>query len=383
MSRDESPLDVLFVVRSLNVGGAERQLTTLATALDAAGHRVAVAQCYAGGPFEAPLRDAGIPLHDLRKRSRWDLFGCARRLRRLVARRRPRVVYSFMPEANVIAAVAMLPWPLAPLCWGVRASDVQMQHYDRAAHLVFGLTRALARVADVIIYNSHSGRAHHEASGYPAGRGVVVPNGIDADRYQPAPEAGRVMREAWQVPATTTLVGVVGRIDPMKGHPIFLQAVARIAGRFPAARFAIVGGDAAAWEPLRASAAALGIAERMVWIPQQSDMPAVYSALDVLVLPSIFGEGFPNVVGEAMACEIPCVVSEAGDNALVVGDTGRTAPVGDHEGLAAALSDILALAPETRRAMGRRARARVLAEFSVATLVDRTLAALPGLRPRR
>jgi glycosyltransferase involved in cell wall biosynthesis len=170
----------------------------------------------------------------------------------------------------------------------------------------------------------------------------------------------------------------------MKDHATFLRAAARALTDAGDVRFVCVGdGDPALAERLRALSAELGIADRVRWEPARLDPRDVYCALDVLTSASCYGEGFPNVVGEAMACGVACVVTRCGDAPHLVGDTGMAVPIGDPDALAGAWRD---LSKVDRSALGSAARARMVAEFSAERLVQRTaealVASLDGDRPR-
>jgi glycosyltransferase involved in cell wall biosynthesis len=202
---------------------------------------------------------------------------------------------------------------------------------------------------------------------------TVIPNGIDVDRFRPCRESGRRLRAEWNVPASSTLVGIVGRLDPMKGHPVFLDAAARLAAGRPNLEFVCVGDGGSAYRAeLQESAARLGVAGRVKWTPHVADMPAVYNALDVLCSASIYGEGFPNVVGEAMACGTPCVVTDVGDSGRVLDCSLLTAPPGDAQSLAARLATLLDMPDRQRARLGAEGRRRIVSEYSVARLVDAT-----------
>jgi glycosyltransferase involved in cell wall biosynthesis len=181
------------------------------------------------------------------------------------------------------------------------------------------------------------------------------------------------------------LVGVVARLDPMKGHSVFLEAAARVSARTPEVRFALVGAGEPGYEAqLRSHAERLGLASRVRWIAPGLDMRAVYNALDLLVLPSRFGEGFPNVVAEAMACGTPCVATDVGDARVVLGDCGSIVPVEDPNALAAAIEQALDLPGEERTRLAQRARERIMSRFSTRALAERTadvLGAIVAGRP--
>lgn len=364
---------ICFLIRSLGIGGAERQLSLLATGLHHRGHDVTVCVTYAGGAMAAELEARGVPVVALQKRSRWDLTGVVASLRRMVRERAPDVLHGYMPTSNLLTLLAAGAGGPA-VVWGVRASHLDWGAYDWMARASFEATRRFASRADLVIANSEAGRRFHVAQGYPAERTIVVPNGVDTARHC-RDEPGRVrQRAAWGVPDGAPLVGLVGRLDPMKDHATFLRACARVAAARPDARFVCVGdGPAPFSAALRALAGDLGIAAQTIWVEPRTEVTAMYSALDVHVSASCFGEGFSNAIAEAMACEVPSVTTDVGDAATVVGPTGRVVPPREPALLADA---VLALLATDLPALGRDARARVVREFGVDQLVSRTLAAL-------
>ena len=203
---------------------------------------------------------------------------------------------------------------------------------------------------------------------FPSEKTVVVPNGIDTNRFQPAPDLGRQVRADWGVSDREPLIGLVARFDPLKDHRTFLSAAAILAGKRPDLRFACVGDGPADYRTeLHELGQSLGLDGRLIWAGERDDMPAVYNALDFLCLSS-FSEGFPNVVGEAMACGKPCVVTDVGDASAIVGNTGIVVPPRDPERLAQGcreMLDRLAVVnpPDTRQ--------RILAEFGRDAMVSR------------
>lgn len=340
-----------FIIRDLGHGGAQRQLTTLVAGLKRAGHEVCVLHFY-GGPFEPLLREAGVQTVCVAKKGRWDLLGFFMRLVRAARATRPDVLHGYMAEANLMA-LFLKPLAGGPkVAWGVRDSQSDAHLWGVLGRLSFRLNCLLARFVDVIICNSQAGRDYYAARGYPTERMHVVPNGIDTDRFQPSQAAPRNVR----------VFGLVGRLSPMKDHATFLRAAAQV----PNARFIIAGnGDDAYAEKMRLLAEELQVSERVSWLPAQEDMPTLYAQMDCLVNSSAFGEGFSNVIAEAMACGVPCVASDVGDSAWLVGETGRIFPAGDAEALAKLMREFTPSADT-------RPRERVVGEFSVQRLVQRT-----------
>jgi glycosyltransferase involved in cell wall biosynthesis len=337
--------------------------------LRARGRRVHVATFYPDGELAPELAAAGVPLTSLDKRGRWDLASVSFRLVQLIRRERPQVLHPYLPDPNLLTAVLRPVLPRLRLVWGVRAAYMDLSNYDWVARASNWTAAVLSRRADAIIVNSHAGELYLRTRGYPADRLHVVPNGIDTAHFR-YDSAGRDrVRAEWGVPRTAPLIGLVARIDPIKDHRTFLRGAAHLTARRSDVRFVCVGAGPTAYErDLREEASALGLDGRIRWAGGRTDMPAVYSALDVATSTSS-GEGFPNAVAEAMACGTPCVVTNVGDSAWIVGALGEVMPSGAPAAVAAGWERLLA---DDRRRVRTSQRERVIREFSVELLVTRT-----------
>jgi glycosyltransferase involved in cell wall biosynthesis len=381
-----SRIRVLFIIRELSAGGAERQLAALVRLLDRRRFEVAVATMYSGGKmwpeFEA-IPD--VTLVSLDKRGRWDTLGFLGRLRALTRRFRPHIVHGYMSGANELALLAA--WLCgAKAVWGIRVSDQDFSRYSRFRRAVYRAGVHLSRLPDLIIANSYAGRAAHVAEGYPQRRFMVISNGIDVARFHPDGDAGARWRAAHGVAADEFLIGLPARLDPMKDHATFLRAAATLVAEVPGTpiRFVCVGdGPEAFAAELRALAHSLGVGDRVSWLPAQRDVVALYNAFDVVTSASAFGEGFPNVIGEAMACGIPCVAAPSGDAVMVIGDAGFVVPSRDPAALAEAWRRIVELPAAKRQALAARARQRMASEFTLQRLAERSAAAFTALTEGR
>ncbi|HEX8088143.1 MAG TPA: glycosyltransferase [Blastocatellia bacterium] len=367
---------ILFLIRRLGYGGAERQLVALARALRKSGHSVAVAVFYPGGPLEDDLRAAGVPICSLDKRGRWDAVGFIWRLIKLVYRDRPDIVHGYLCVSNILAALIATIFPRVRAAWGVRASNMNLADYGWLASFLYRIESRLARFADLIIVNSHAGLDYAAANGFPKSKMLVIPNGIDTDRFRPDPQARRHVRAEWNIKDCEALVGIVARLDPMKDHATFLRAAALLSAERNNIAFICVGNGSSRYkERLVQLGERLGLTGRLIWAGAQVEMPAVYNALDVIVSSSSYGEGFSNVIGEAMACGIPCVATDVGDSALIVGGSGEVVPPRDPEALKAAIAKCLD-APRLDDRVEPCGRQRIVGSFSVKELEIRTEAAL-------
>ncbi|GMV51492.1 MAG: D-inositol-3-phosphate glycosyltransferase [Nitrospirae bacterium] len=367
-------MKVLFLTRALNVGGAERQLVVLARGLRKRGHEVAVAVFYPGGLLEAELKDVGIPILSLAKRGRWDLVGFVLRLIQMTRRYRPDVLHSYI--SNLVTVVVQPFLTSTKIVWGVRSSYMDFSRYDWLFRVSYGLACRLSHSADLIIANSHAGRRGHVADGYPADKMVVIPNGIDIERFRPSPEARVRIRGEWGLSEDALLIGMVGRLDPMKDVETFLSAAAAVASTRHAVHFVCVGDGHPEYKAvLQEQARTLGLADRVRWTGTRTDVADVYSALDLLVNCS-YGEGFSNVIGEAMACGIPCIATDVGDSGVVLGSLGEVVEPKNVESLVQGIERLL-----RRRPAPAQIRQRIIDHFSLDALVlntERELLALCG-----
>jgi glycosyltransferase involved in cell wall biosynthesis len=284
------------------------------------------------------------------------------------------VLYSLLPAANFLAALASPFGRDSRVVWGVRSADLPLERYSAKTRFAYAAEHALCRVPDGIIVNSQAGMEACRRRGYPDLRLRMISNGFDTGMFRPDAEMRRRQREVLGLRDGEIAIGLPARIDPVKDHVTFLQAAALLLKRDVAARFVCYGGGPETLaKELRERAAELGIAEHILWRGEQSDMPQALNALDIATLCSV-SEGFPNAVGEAMACGLACVVTDVGDAGYLVGGSGIVVPPRDPAALAQAWHSLFD--PDVRARRGELARARILEHFSVERLAEKTLAVL-------
>jgi glycosyltransferase involved in cell wall biosynthesis len=322
-------------------------------------------------------------VRSLEKRGRWDIASFLIKLHRAVREESPHVLHGYLGMPNIFAGATRPLFPGVRIVWGERASNMDLRHYDWLSRFSTGLGQVLSHTPDLIIVNSRAGFEHAASRRYPREKMIVIPNGIDADRFAPDAVARRRVRHEWHVSTTERLVGLVGRLDPVKDHRTFLAAAAHLARDRGDVRFVCVGdGDPQYGREMQQLAATLGIADRVSWVPGRADMPAVYNALDVACVSST-SEGFPNVLAEAMSCGVPCVATDVGDVSWLLGRPDSIAPVGDARGLADRMGALLDLDANATAAIAHEQRTRVVTQFSVMSLVSNTERALASLLGRR
>ncbi len=371
-----APLRVTFIVRQLAIGGAERQLATLAAGFDPRRIKATVLTMYPGGEiFDELTRGGRVDVIPVGKRGRWDLIGFGSRLLDACRDSQPDVIYGWQTVTNELA------WLCArrlgcPIVWGIRASVFGAGAYHWSVGPVLRVGARLTPYVDAVVCNSESGRRTHQALGYAPSCMHVIPNGIDTRRFVPDAERRRHTRATWGIPLDDTVVGMVARIDPHKGIEQFIAAAAELPPR-PNLHFALVGpGRAEEREALRAAWVGEAFAARLHLLDALPDAECIYPALDLVVSAS-WAEGFSNSIAEAMACGVPCVVTDVGDSAIIVGDTGLVAPAQNVRALRGALATALSWSDVRQR--GEHARQRIVESFSVAQLVERSSALLESV----
>jgi glycosyltransferase involved in cell wall biosynthesis len=373
------PMRILLFIRSLDVGGSQRQLAMLAAGLARRGHGVTVALLYSGHPTEATLERAGVRIVRLNKRSRWDVAGPVARLWRLFLAERADAIYSFLPMQTTLAALLLPPWSRTRLVFGVRSAAMELDKYDALSALSYRLETLLSRRADLVITNARAARADAIARGLPADRIAVIANGIDTEMMRPDLAAGRALRATWRIAEDEFVIGMVARVDPMKDHANFITAAAAFLRRQPDARFICIGdGPPAYRRQLEALAQSRGLGRRILWAGEVSELRAVYNAFDIATLASAFGEGFPNAVGEAMACGVPVVATDVGDVGAVIGDCGEVVPPRQPDRLSEAW---MRMRSRLARDAGLHAdvRTRIVRDYDVNTMVERSERVLSAL----
>jgi glycosyltransferase involved in cell wall biosynthesis len=365
---------VVFLIRSLNRGGAERQLAELAKGLAGRSIEVSILTFYAGGPiWDELVKFPTVQVTSLGKRGRWDVVGFALRLRQELRRLKPDVLHCYMVEPSVFGLIIGRMTKVPAIVWGVRASNMDYSKYQRVNWLSFKVAAVLSRYADLIIANSEAGRKYHTKMGYSPQHFVAIPNGIDAELFRPCVTARIETRTQWCLTRGEFVVGVAARLDPMKGHLTLLRAAKNACGRVAHLRFVCVGSGPESYSAeLHAHANQLGLADRVLWPGECDDMRSIYPAFDTVCSSSSFGEGFSNAIGEAMACSVPCIVTDVGDSATVVGNTGFVAPPNDPLALADAIVKMSTLSVEVRAALGADARRRVVERYGLAAMIAKT-----------
>ncbi|BCS34695.1 glycosyl transferase [Luteitalea sp. TBR-22] len=363
---------VAHLITDLDVGGAEKMLSRLVRAMDPAVVSHLVISMTDAGPLGTALARDGYDVRCLGLRRGRVSAAAPLALRRILREWRADLLETWLYHADLLGTLATVGGTSPTLVWNLRASVMDMRQYGWLSGATRSLCARLSRRPALIIANSEAGVSAHAALGYRPRAWRVLPNGIDTDEYAPDGRRRAVVRSALGIPEAAVVVGVGARYDPMKGHDVLADALADWLPAAPDVHVLVagagVGWDAPAYAALARRAPAC--VPRVHLLGPRDDMPAVWNACDVGCAPS-HGEGFPNAVAEAMATGLPVVVTDVGDSAALVAEPTLVVPPAQPGALASTLAGITALPADARQALGARARARVVAHYSIASAAAR------------
>jgi glycosyltransferase involved in cell wall biosynthesis len=248
---------------------------------------------------------------------------------------------------------------------------MDFSRYHRTTDLTVRLCARLSRGVKRILVNSYAGFKAHARLGYDAARMLVVPNGFELSRFRPHPPSYQEVRQELGLGPEVRLVGMLARFDPQKDHETFLRVAQLVTKRLPEAFFLLAGNGLSQDNPAFAKLLAANPInpERLRILGERHDTPRLLAALDVYVSSSAFGEGFANAIGEAMACGVPCVVTDVGDSAFIVGETGLVVRPRQPQDLSRAIEEVLAWPLSGRTSRGQAARARIQQKFDINKIV--------------
>jgi glycosyltransferase involved in cell wall biosynthesis len=365
------PLNVLHIINDLAIGGTEMTLYKLLSRTDRDKFKPTVISLNGVGKLGDRVRQLGIEVESVRMKPSGLRLRSFVQLARIARRIKPDLIQGWMYHGNLAAQFAgLFVSKPASILWNIRQSLYTLDDEKPATARAIRMGARLSGWPSRILNNSQKSVSQHAAIGYETNRTVVIPNGFDSESFNPSEESRVSVRAELGIPAGTILVGRIGRYHHTKDHSTFLRAAALLLEDYPDTQFLLAGKDVD-WSnsEVRGLVQDLGLVERVHLLGERLDMPRLNAALDIATSSS-HAEGFPNVIGEAMSCAVPCVVTDVGDSLWLVGDAGRAVRPQDPQALAAAWKSVIELGPEGRNDLGAAARARVMCRFSLASVVE-------------
>ncbi|RJR38275.1 MAG: glycosyltransferase [Desulfobacteraceae bacterium] len=361
-------ITVFHLITELNTGGAEQMLYKVITGMDRNRFRSIVVSMTDKGTVGGKIAKAGFPVLELGMTLGTPNPGGAWRLYRHLRRERPDILQTWLYHADLLGILVGKMAAVRRIVWSVRCSDMDLGNYRLLTTVTLKICARLSACADAILVNSEQGKRVHEAMGYEPERMVFIPNGFDTELFHADPDAKTRLLSDLRLGRETFLIGQVARFDLMKDHANFLRGASLFKSRrnvhFVLAGKGMVQSNAELVKHLDPD-----LHDRVHLLGPREDIPSLTPAFDIATSSSAYGEGFSNSIGEAMSCGVPCVVTDVGDSASIVGDTGMVVPPRDPEALAGAWLSMLELGDEKRRELGERARKRVVDNYGIEKVV--------------
>ena len=365
---------IMHLITTSEIGGAEIQLERLLTHMRHPSLRHCVVSLAGPGVIAEKIRSRGIELYSLHmKRGAVSVSSVSGLLKLcgLVRRERPAIIQSWMYHAGLLGILVGKLMGIRSVFWNIRCAEMETAHYPTLTRLVIQLLRHMSRLPQLAIVNSEAGRLAHIRKGFSPEIFRVIPNGFELDRFRPDHTAREWLLREFNVASDAVIVGLVARFDPMKDHKMFLAAISQVHREHPESVFVLCGKDIdESNASLMHLIACHGLTSSVRLLGLREDMSRITAAFDIACSSSSFGEGFSNTVGEAMASEVPCVVTDVGDSGWIVGATGRVVPAGDVNAFARAVSELIVCGRAVRRHLGMEARNRIACSFDIHRIAD-------------
>lgn len=365
----QEKINVTHIIVDLKAEGAQTMLYRLLQGMDGDIFESRVISLTDVGPLKERIQGLGIPVATLGMRhGSFSLKGFLR-LVQLLRKHESHVIQTWMYHADLIGGLAAWLAGKRQIVWNIRHSDF-VQKSKRSTVWVRRMSAWLSRwLPAKIIVNAHSACRIHAALGYADDKMVVIPNGYDLDVFKPDPSARDSVRQELGVTSDARLIGLVARFALQKDHPTFIHAAGILLESHPEVHFVLCG-DQIDWqnEELVRWIEVTGKKEHFHLLGRRDDMPQLTAAVDIATMSSSHGEAFPNVVAEAMACEVPCVVTDSGDAAEIVGETGIVVEPRNPGLLADGWAKILSLSSEDREKMGSAGRKQIEAHYQLSVI---------------
>ena len=364
---DRQKLKLVFVITALGTGGAEMMLYKLLTRIDRDRYAPYVIAMLDGGVFIERIRALDIPVQTLgMKPGKYNPVALIK-LRKILREIQPDLIQGWMYHANLAAQVAnYMAGTKAPVFWSIHHSVDSLKAEKPALAATIKLTSLLSSKVDKVVFSAEKGRNQHTKLGYHSSNAVAIGDNFDLSKYKPVSNPQYNLRSSLNLPEDSIVIGSVARYHPMKDHANLVDAAAIAIKKHEKLHFVLIGPNVDEQNPaLTEQITRLGISDRVHLLGERQDIPDLMTSFDIFTTSSAYGESFPNVLGEAMSCQIPCVATDIGDSRTIVGDTGVVVPPKDPQALADAWHQLIVLEQEKRRDLGKQARQRIETNFNL------------------
>ena len=356
-------MKIIFLINSLQVGGAEKQLLLTSIGMSESGHDITILTFYPEYNLTDGVDLKGVKVTSLDKKGRWDIWAFLWRFPLMVKRINADLIYSFLPVPNLLAVVLKILRPDVKVMWRLAASDMDLTKYDWSTRIIDRVQILLSGVPDAVIANSYSGKKHAQGKGFKNNSFYVIQNGFNTKEFYKIKDSVIEVRKGWGARKNSHLIGMVGRIDPVKNHTIFIKMAKILYSIDKDIRFVCIGdGDDKYKSRLIELTKELGVSDVITWVSRYRDMNVAYNAMDCLCLTSE-SEGFPNVIAEAILAGTLVVSTNVGDVEDILGSMDTISETNDPNTLAALCFKVINLAENEKKIQIKSLQSRIQTKF--------------------
>jgi glycosyltransferase involved in cell wall biosynthesis len=360
-------MKILYIISGLSTGGAEMALYRLLSVIERDIFEPVVISLTDYGSLGNNIKNLNIPVYKIEMKAGFPNPFKVWRFIKLIRKINPELIQGWMYYGNLAALLAK--WFLSnrvSLIWNIRHTPDDLKKEKRLTALIIRLGAKLSRYSDCIIYNSKVSEKKHELLGYNNQNKKIIPNGFDCEQFKPLDNTNTKLRHSLGLKKDTLLIGLVARYHIMKDHVTFLHSASKLNKTYPEVHFVLVGQGVDKNNHLLIKLIEdLKITRNVHLLGERMDVDEITAGLDLACSSSSWGESFSNAIGEAMACGVPCIVTEVGDSAWIVGETGMVVKPGDRDTFTEAMIKLIKMSSEERLALGKLARNRIIKHFSL------------------
>lgn len=365
-------MKIIHIITGLPMGGAEMMLFKVLSAMDLKKFPAEVICLSTKVELVERIEALGVKVHVLGMKGGIPTPSGLTKLVKIIKKVEPDVVQTWLYHADFIGGLAAKFFSKSKIVWNIRSGDLVFRNNKWHTYLTAKLCAWMSPwVPDTILTNSHNAHINHAKAGYSDKKFKVIPNGFDMDTFKPSKIFKTKLKQELGIHESATILGTVGRFHYQKDFNTFIKTAAILGEKHPDLHFCMCGPRINTEnESLMSWINKTKLKDRIHLLGIRHDVHTILPAYDIFMSSSSCGEAFGNVIGEAMACSVPCVVTDVGDSAIIVDDTGLVVPPCDAARLAEAADSLLKLSATQRDEMGALARQRVMNEYSLATIAN-------------
>lgn len=378
-------IGIVHLITTLERGGSEKMLMKLLSFMDRQKFANEVISLMDIGPVGYEILDMGVPVFSLSMHRGRPTVRALISLMNYLCSKRPMILQTWLYHADFLGLIIGKMVGVKNVCWNIRCSYMDIEKYSKVSRWIIRLCSLLSRFPRIVLTNSHEAKRYHIKMGYRVKKWEVIPNGFDLDKFKPDKSAKpKLIRElnlekvlldrnldetAKELQRKDiVLIGFIARSDPMKDHATFFKAGSILLAESSDVHFVCAGRGIDSEKMPIVTKVPERFRSHFHLLGERDDVGDITAALDIACSISL-GEGFSNTLGEAMACGVPCVATDVGDSARILGETGWVVPAKNPEALANAWKKMIDMGQEGRHDLGDKARKRIKDHFEISKVV--------------